>query len=365
MRVCPAGVLGSSYSVQLQGDGGCGPALPYQYKVLNGALPAGLSLSKGGLISGTPTGAGTAVFWIELSDENPPSQSWCAPPKTAEREFSITIAPGFRITNQTAKPGTVNAAYSEQLSAAIIMSQNPPAETPATAATWSLNSGALPPGVLLGANGLLSGTPTTEGSYQFVVRAQLDSTRIDTETLTIVVRQPVAIKAPLKVSSSEVGVPFELKLAAAGGTETFSWAITSGALPSGVELGTDGTISGTPTAGGRFAFTATASDTELPTPRTSSYAGVVTVAQKLAISTLRLKPGKVGRLYRAKLATTGGVQPKTWKLKGKLPRGVRFDKTLGVLSGTPLKPGRYRITAEATDALKVKSTKTFTIVVLA
>jgi hypothetical protein len=36
-----------------------------------------------------------------------------------------------------------------------------------------------------------------------------------------------------------------------------------------------------------------------------------------------------------------------------------------VLSGTPTKPGRYRVTFEAKDALKVTSTKTFVIVVLA
>ncbi len=77
------------------------------------------------------------------------------------------------------------------------------------------------------------------------------------------------------------------------------------------------------------------------------------------------KQGKVGRLYRAKLAATGGVLPKTWKIKkGPLPRGIRFDKTLGVLSGTPTKAGRYRITVEVVDALKVKSTKSFTIIVL-
>ena len=121
VRVCPGGTVGGPYSVQMTGEGGCGPALPYQYKILNGGLPAGLSLSSSGLISGTPQGAGTANFWIELSDENPPSQSWCNPPTTAEREFTITINPGFRIDNAvTSKYWSLNQSKSEQLTATVL-----------------------------------------------------------------------------------------------------------------------------------------------------------------------------------------------------------------------------------------------------
>ena len=81
---------------------------------------------------------------------------------------------------------------------------------------------------------------------------------------------------------------------------------------------------------------------------------------------MKLRTGKVGRLYRAKVATSGGIAPRKWKIKrGPLPRGIRFDRTLGVLSGTPARPGRYRVTFEATDALKVTASKTLVIEVLA
>ena len=50
----PQGFTGQPYSKTFDGAGGCGPALPYQYRVLAGALPPGLSLSKGGTISGSP-----------------------------------------------------------------------------------------------------------------------------------------------------------------------------------------------------------------------------------------------------------------------------------------------------------------------
>ena len=87
------------------------------------------------------------------------------------------------------------------------------------------------------------------------------------------------------------------------------------------------------------------------------------VAAKLSIATKRLRPGKVGKLYAAKLVALGGVQPKLWRVKGRLPRGVKLDRKTGVLSGIPTKAGTYRITVEVTDALKVKSTQSLVIVV--
>ena len=71
----PQGFTGQGYSKTFGGAGGCGPALPYQYRVIAGALPPGLSLSSGGTISGVPTQGGNYDFWVELSDENPPSAS--------------------------------------------------------------------------------------------------------------------------------------------------------------------------------------------------------------------------------------------------------------------------------------------------
>src|SRR5256885_8773694 len=114
----PNGETGKAFSFQFQGAGGCGPALPYQYKVLAGALPTGLSLSSSGLISGTPSVGGSWSFWVELSDENPPSQSWCIP-SSAQREFSISVVGGLNIKQNALSPKAtfLNEPYSFQLSA--------------------------------------------------------------------------------------------------------------------------------------------------------------------------------------------------------------------------------------------------------
>jgi hypothetical protein len=362
VHFCAEGIVGASYSQQLNGASGCGPGLPYQYRILNGAPPPGISLSSSGLIGGTPTQTGTYSFWVELSDQDPPSQSWCVPDK-AEREFSLTVLAGLSITTRSLPAGaSVGVLYSAPLEAMLITSVSPPAGTVPAGLAWSVVSGTLPPGLAL-ASGVISGTPTAEGTYQFVVRAELDSSRFDTETLTMVVRQPVTIAAPSVVPPSEVGAAFRMPLSASGGTGTFTWAVSDGALPTGVALAADGTISGTPAGAGSFRFTASATDAE---GRIASYPGLLTVASRLAISTLKIRPAKVGRLYKAKLKALGGVLPKTWRVKsGRLPVGVKLDRTLGIFSGTPRKAGRYRVTVEVVDALKVKSTKTLLLLVAA
>lgn len=63
----PAGVDGAAYSFQLQGAGG---TPPYVFAVAMGTLPAGLTLSSSGLISGTPTGTGASAFTLEITDSS-------------------------------------------------------------------------------------------------------------------------------------------------------------------------------------------------------------------------------------------------------------------------------------------------------
>jgi hypothetical protein len=370
--VCPTGTVGSSYSAQLKGAGGCGPALPYQYRVLSGNLPPGISLSSSGSFGGTPTTAGTYEFWVELSDQDPPSASWCVPAKS-QRQFRITVNPGaggppppppLVIETSSVPTGTVGVSYSTTLKA-----------TPSGSQTWKVSSGALPAGLALGATtGAIAGTPTTAGSYTFEVTVTDTASRSAKRSLRIDVRAPLAIMVPAPQGSgglpySEVGIPLQTRLTATGGSARLTWALAGGALPDGITLNADGTIAGTPQVAGRFGFTARVSDDE---GRTATLDTTLSVAPTLAIATLRLHSARAGRLYRAKLATNGGVRPVTWTLvRGTLPRGVRLARRLGVLVGTPRpappeprrKTKTYRFTLEATDVLGVTSKRTFALVV--
>jgi hypothetical protein len=76
----PAGTVGQAYSTQLNATGG---TTPYTWSVGSGSLAAGLSLSGAGVISGTPTTAGSSTFTATVND---------ATSQTASSSFTLTVA---------------------------------------------------------------------------------------------------------------------------------------------------------------------------------------------------------------------------------------------------------------------------------
>jgi hypothetical protein len=370
LLVCPQGVVGTGYSVQLAAKENSGNGPPYTFLLKAGSLPAGLSLRSDGLISGRPTTSGTSTFGVELQD-NPDGCAGCGcvnrtPPTCAYRDFSIAIEAGLVLGKDPLAPGTVGVPYSAALKALLQIGPDQ-TQPPSSPVAWSITAGALPPGVGLGAtDGVLSGTPTTVGPYTFTVQGSLDAQRTDLETYTINVAQPLVISSPFSAGTSpksEIGVPLDLQLGVTGGTGTWTWALAGGSLPTGVALAADGSIAGKPKTSGRFPFTAHVTDTE---GRSATLNATLTVAAKLSFKTLTVKAGKAGKLYSAKIATLGGVSPVKWKiLQGTLPRGVRFDKKLAVFAGTPKRAGTYRVSVQVVDALGVTSKKTFVLVVKA
>jgi large repetitive protein len=339
----PQGATGQSYSKTFHGDGGCGPALPYQYKVIAGGLPPGLSLSSAGTIGGVPTRGGSYDFWVQLSDENPPSASWCVP-RTAERQFSITILQGLNILQNALNPkvATTNTAYSFQLTAEGGGSQ-----------TWSLISGALPAGMSLGSTGVVSGTPTATGDYTFKVQVA-DGNRKDSETYTLTVVDP--LKAGKTPTAAEVGLPFEFTPSATGGRPGYVWA-AQGTLPAGLTLdAASGAIGGKPTVPGSYPLKLTVTD-QLGLSATLDVPLVV--ASKLAISKRPLPAAKVGKAYKATFLAKGGVLPRQWNILGGrpgfLPTGIKLNRKTGALSGTPTKAGTYYLRIQVVDKLGAKS----------
>jgi large repetitive protein len=364
---CPTGYVGAPYEVEIAVDeeSGCFPYV--RIEVVNSALPAGLSMTSGGVISGVPTSLGLTRFWLWNHDQTaaqggPP---WCAFDDVSQREFSIPIDPGLAIATPAVKPAIVGRPYSDTLMAKRVVSLNPLTGSDAHA-TWSLEQGALPPGVTLSADGLLTGTPTAEGSYQFVVRADLQNgTPPATETYTLGVRQPVVVKSPFgsgQQATGEVGIALRRAFTATGGSGTYTWSLASGTLPAGVALeAASGTVSGTPQRVGNYPFVVTATDSE---GRVATVSSSMRVVRRLALKTRRLQIATSARGYRARLVALGGIQPLTWRVvRGQLPRGIVLSQRGGTLAGSPRQSGSFRVTVEVRDALGARSRKALVLFV--
>jgi hypothetical protein len=352
----PAGTVGQPYSKTFSGAGGCGPALPYQFTVISGALPPGLSLSFGGTISGTPTTAGSFSFYVNLSDQNPPSADWCRPAE-AQREFTIVVNGGAPPVvplsiNQAAltpKLALVGSSYSVQLSASGGGTQ-----------TWSVAEGSLPGGLQLSSSGLISGTPTATGDFSFKVRVS-DGSRSATQAYALSVVQPLKI-APVTVPAGEVGVPFALSPGAAGGKAAYTWSAAS--LPAGVAIdAATGRLSGSPSTPGSFPVKLTVTDS---LGLTDSADVTLVFAPKLSVKPSTVRPAKVGRAFALRLAATGGVAPRTWKIvRGALPAGLHFSQRTGAFSGTPRRSGKKTLVVQVTDGLGGSAQMTLTLKITA
>jgi hypothetical protein len=235
--------------------------------------------------------------------------------------------------------------------------------------TFRFDSGVLPPGLTLAAEGILSGTPTQAGMFQFYVEmrepqddpAHCAGKQTQKQFTLTVCRRLGIVSSPAPLPAAEVRVPFRLNLSWCDGLGAVTWA-PSGILPPGLTLRANGSIVGAPRAAGTYRFTATAKDVR---SRVARYSGSISVAAGLRIRTPHILPARVDRPYRARLAETGGVAPKSWRItRGRLPRGIRLDPR-GILSGEAERAGRHRITVEVRDVLRVKATRTITFVVLA
>jgi hypothetical protein len=102
--------------------------------------------------------------------------------------------------------------------------------------------------------GTLENTATAQGTFWYT-----DETVDDEDSFSVTVVAPLEITT-VELPGGNIDIPYEETLTASGGYGTLHWEIIDGALPDGLELAEDGTISGTPTTEGEFTFTVQVTD---------------------------------------------------------------------------------------------------------
>lgn len=331
------GEIAIAYSQPLVVSGG---TAPYTWSITSGSLPAGLALSAG-VISGTPTASGAFSFTAQVVDS-------AAIAATASVSLNIAAAPA--ITTTVLAAGKVGVAYSQTLAASGGISPY----------TWSVSAGSLPGGLSL-SSGVISGMPTTIGTFSFTMKVTDSVGASATANLSIgITTAPVITTSTLP--AGEVSIAYSQTLAVSGGVAPYTWSITTGALPAGLSLAAStGVISGMPTASGSFTFTIQVADSQAATATANLS---ITVAAVPIITTAALPDGKVSIAYSQTLAVSGGTSPYTWSVSsGSLPAGLTLS-VAGVISGMPTAPaGTATFAVKVTDAMGVAITANLQIVV--
>jgi hypothetical protein len=227
----PPASAGQSYSQTFSVNGG---SAPYTWTSLS-PLPAGLSLSSEGVLSGTPEGGGAMSLRLMVTD---------SANNSATRMCPLTVSrAGFGLDSCPVPPATVGESYGQWLRA-----------NGGVAPYLFLGAANLPPGLRLSTTGRLSGTPSLSGSYPMSVQLTDANGQWTSQPCTVNVSPSrLVLTSGCPLPNARVSVPYSTRMFATGGTTPYRFT-SEGLLPAGVIVNADGSVTGTPTASGNFEF---------------------------------------------------------------------------------------------------------------
>ncbi|MCD9087349.1 Ig-like domain-containing protein [Stenotrophomonas sp. SY1] len=246
------GIAGLPYSHSVAGaSGGAGP---YTYSLLSGTLPAGMSLASNGILSGMSTDVGSFNFTVRAQD----SSVGTGPFHQDSGTLTLVITPptlALSPATGSAFNGSVGTGFSQRFSLS-------GGVAPYQFAPLSVTVGTMPSGLGFDtATGTLSGTPTSAGTVAFMIAASDSngSTSV-VQSYTLTVAAPTLSLSPGTLPNAVQGTTYNQTLSTTGGSAPYTYAITSGAAPTGLVLSLGGVLIGTPTVTGSFTFAITATD---------------------------------------------------------------------------------------------------------
>ncbi|MDP2402196.1 MAG: putative Ig domain-containing protein, partial [Actinomycetota bacterium] len=373
----PGGVVNEPYSQTFEATGGI---KPYSWSVSSGSLPPGLSLNATtGVLSGTPTTSSSFNFSVSVSD---------ADSSSAQKEYSVSVTLPVNLllgADNVASSGNHGANH-------LIMDRWTATESGSLSevrvkcgasgnvkvALYADVSGS--PGQLLAANhsgrAVVSGWNTLTLSEPVLVEAGTNywlafnssasavnlrhapgsGARIRYKSFSYSNEFPATAGggyislsdyysilqgwgSPPVLSIVTTALPAMARgdeyletLTALGGSAPYSWALSSGALPTGISLNiSTGALSGIPSVSGNFEISLTVTDAVAATASKTFSLEVAEPAQ-LSLATPTVPGGVVNEPYSQTFEATGGIKPYSWSVSsGSLPPGLSLNATTGVL----------------------------------
>ncbi len=291
-------------------------------------LPPGMTLSPAGVLSGTPgTGGAFPRIAVSVTDS--------VTGQTAQATFSLQVSIPALIG---VPPHSTEVLQGQSFSIALT------ANGGTTPYTWSLDSGALPPGVSVVSTGAVSGASGVAGNYTASVKVA------DSGGLTSTVSVPIlvlGIASPGANLSGSVNAFFSAAYSGVGGTPPYTYSATG--LPAGLSVSSNGVVSGFPTTAGASTIVVQVRDAAGFAISTSSSL-TVSLGNPLSLSGLSTPDGKVNTSYSQTFTATGGNPPYSWSVVGgTLPTGLSLSSG-GQLSGVPVQAGAFAFRVQVADS---------------
>lgn len=347
---------GSSVFLALNLSGG---TQPYTVTVgPNTFLPPGFSVEGGSSVlgngspgqfylAGSPLATGTFTFNLVATD---------AAGDIGVRTFTITVAP-ITILSQSLPPASVGTAYSS------IVTTFDNAGT----VSWFGVPFTLPPGLHLSSGGVLSGTPTQAGTFNFTLTATDVSGISINYAFSLAVSSITILSPGILTPSATAGVPYAFTFTASGGGSSKTWSVAQlgfppAFLPPGLTLSPTGVLSGTPFLAGVFTLNVTVSDGSSSLTQVFTFIVNPPNPPLLSVTNPNLVDIPVDQLYSISLTASGGVPPYTWSLApgSLLPPGMNlltgssvpanFAPGTTLFAGVPSTPGTYTFDLIVTDS---------------
>lgn len=331
----PGATVGAAFSTTLVATGG---SAPYRFRLAGGALPAGVTLDEGGLLSGTPTDGGSFGFSVAVED------SFGNGPRTGSRNYVLVVARPDVLAAASLPAARYAAAYDAQLP----LSGTAPFRV-------TLAGGQLPLGLQLGEDGRITGTPVLPGRFGFTASATDSSGGTgpysDSQAYEIVVENIAPVAEDISTSVPYNAGPTTVPALTSGGIAT-DYIIASQPA-NGSASGGPGGLVYTPARGfsgtDRFQYQL-ANDAGTSAPATMTI-----IVGEPEISAIDGGPtaAVVGQPYTRSVGFGGGAAPYRNLVATGLPQGLQASLAadgLVTISGTPAAMGSFTIDVSVQDS---------------